>query len=475
MMNFNFLNAAIESTNGNEFKVLYLICNTLSLNRTNRVKIYRELFAEKCNLTEKQITRITNELEKKGLIKKDIVSNGRTTKNYYSLNLELIRDKNVPLNNIKEDKNVPLTDTQFVEDTNVPNNERNLDKNVLQTPSNRDKNVPLNNIEYKEIKLNKINNINNNNILKENKNKKVEIKKDCLKMEFENELKNEFENEIEKIIPSNEKINLDEKKTNNGKLLNSSTLENTESRQNELSTNTKGEDKDISRLYDGEILDKEENTNTKAENSPRNALNLKGGQLLSPSNNKRSEGLEMANKTNNNNTKAKANDQKAKSGSGLSNKAADGQTPSTSNNKRSEGLEIALNPIFNVICDLSDQDKTEMNRAFEEEETNQFADEQEKAIFDAPRQQREYQEEQQVQKENALNYKEVFEEYEKKIKYCRNSVSLNAIYNLFKKYAQQVAQKLDGQELEQAAQDYDKVKQAKVNKMFSLKAKSFQF
>lgn len=483
MMNFNLLNGALESTNGNEFKVLYLICNTLSLNKTNRVKIYRELFAEKCNLTEKQISRITNELERKGLIKKDIVSNGRTTKNYYSLNIEPIKDKNVPLNNIKGDKNVPLTDTRAVEDTNVPNYQSNLDKNVHQTPSNLDKNVPLNNIEYKEIKLNKINNIIKENIINEKDKKKVEIKKDfslnndTLKMEFENEFKNEFENNIEKKKTNKGKIlntsTLKIERAEQTKLNNSSTIENTKSKQSKQIDNSNSKDNDFSMLYECGLLDAKENNKTNTGSSTRNVYNFNEGQLSRQNNEKPLERQEMAQKGNYNNTKTTDNDSKAGNGSGLNYNPISGELSSPSNKKRLQGLKIALNPIFKVVCCESEFDLQEMEKTFEiEVEGNTvLADEQEKAILHCDEQQREYQEEQQTKRQNDLNYKEVFAEFAQKIKYCKNSVSLNAIYERFRKYAQQIAQNLNGSEFQEAAVLYNEVKEVKDEKNFTLKAK----
>jgi len=110
MINLKFLNKAVELTDGNEFRVLYTIANTISLKKEGRTRIYREMLSDMLGLSTKQITRLTNSLEDKGLLRKDLISNGDKTVCYYSLNLDIIdqkstsnRDKNVPLNNSKKE------------------------------------------------------------------------------------------------------------------------------------------------------------------------------------------------------------------------------------------------------------------------------------------------------------------------------------------------------------------------------------
>lgn len=98
------MNHAVEVADGNEFRLLYVIANTMSLKKEGHTKIYRDMLADKLGLSTKQITRLTNALVDKGLLKKDLVSENDKTVNYYSLNL----DKIDPKSTSKVDKNVPL-------------------------------------------------------------------------------------------------------------------------------------------------------------------------------------------------------------------------------------------------------------------------------------------------------------------------------------------------------------------------------
>lgn len=117
MINIKFLTKAIEIASGDKFRVLYLIANTISFKKENRTKIYREMIADKLNMSVKTVTRLTNELVEIGLINKDIVSNGTKSVCYYSLNL-----------------------TKFVQESDTSDS----------------KIVPLNKNEYKQIKTNNV-------------------------------------------------------------------------------------------------------------------------------------------------------------------------------------------------------------------------------------------------------------------------------------------------------------------------------
>lgn len=130
MLNLKFLNEAVKITNGNEFRLLYVIANLLSTKP--KVQIYREMLAEKLDLGVKQVSRLTDSLVEKGLLKKDVV-HIKVTKSvcFYSLNV----DKNVQI----VDKNVQIVDK------NVQITPSKMDKNVQLTAENVDKNVPLNN------------------------------------------------------------------------------------------------------------------------------------------------------------------------------------------------------------------------------------------------------------------------------------------------------------------------------------------
>lgn len=98
------MNHAVEVADGNEFRLLYVIANTMSLKKEGHTKIYRDMLADKLGLSTKQITRLTNALVDKGLLKKDLVSEKGKTVNYYSLNLDNIDQKSTS----KVDKNVSL-------------------------------------------------------------------------------------------------------------------------------------------------------------------------------------------------------------------------------------------------------------------------------------------------------------------------------------------------------------------------------
>lgn len=119
MINFEILNQAIGNVTSDEFAALYLIANTLSLKKENRVRLYREMMADKLGWLDenrpqyglKKVTRITNALVEKGYLKKDIVFvNQQKSVTYYCLNLQILDDKieastqkSVPLNNNKKE------------------------------------------------------------------------------------------------------------------------------------------------------------------------------------------------------------------------------------------------------------------------------------------------------------------------------------------------------------------------------------
>lgn len=142
MINLKFLNKAVELTDGNEFRVLYTIANTISLKKEGRTRIYREMLSDMLGLSTKQITRLTNSLEEKGLLRKDLISNGDKTVCYYSLNLDIIDQKST----LNEDKNVPLNkrEKELIKEKRVNNRnksekEENVDvKTKFKTECNED-------------------------------------------------------------------------------------------------------------------------------------------------------------------------------------------------------------------------------------------------------------------------------------------------------------------------------------------------
>lgn len=93
MMNYRFMNYALEHTEGNEFRVLYFIANTLNMKEVNRCKIYNEVIADYLNMNKRSVMRMTKNLEEKGLLKKDLVYDNGKSKVFYSLNYAVLNDK----------------------------------------------------------------------------------------------------------------------------------------------------------------------------------------------------------------------------------------------------------------------------------------------------------------------------------------------------------------------------------------------
>lgn len=137
MINLGFMNKAVELTDGNEFRLLYVIANTMSLKKEGHTRIYREMLADILHLSTKQITRLTNSLEAKGLIKKDLVCERDKTVCYYSLNLDIIGKKSTS----KLDKNVPLNNSkkEIIKEIKVNNSNKieKIDNNKIEDNNNR--------------------------------------------------------------------------------------------------------------------------------------------------------------------------------------------------------------------------------------------------------------------------------------------------------------------------------------------------
>ena len=151
MINLKFMNKAVELTDGNEFRLLYVIANTISLKKEGHTKIYRELLADKLNLSTKQISRLTNSLVEKGLIKKDLVSENDKTVCFYSLNL----DKKDQLSTSNLDKNVPLNKSkkELLKEIKVNKNKKEeiKEKELNKVEINEDLNTVLKPIKDFEI------------------------------------------------------------------------------------------------------------------------------------------------------------------------------------------------------------------------------------------------------------------------------------------------------------------------------------
>lgn len=78
----------------NEFMVAYFIINTMAIEKNDRVKMYRGELADLCNMSERNISRITESLNQSGIITKDIIGDAekKKTYNYYRLNWQKIEE-----------------------------------------------------------------------------------------------------------------------------------------------------------------------------------------------------------------------------------------------------------------------------------------------------------------------------------------------------------------------------------------------
>jgi DNA-binding transcriptional ArsR family regulator len=72
----------------NEFMVAYFIINSMAIEKSDRIKLYRSQLADLCNMSERNISRITESLNQLGIITKDLVGDAekKKTYNYYRLN-----------------------------------------------------------------------------------------------------------------------------------------------------------------------------------------------------------------------------------------------------------------------------------------------------------------------------------------------------------------------------------------------------
>lgn len=108
-----YLSKVGKKATGDEFKVLFFICNTLSLNKTSEIEIDRVTLSRLCGwwnedkatYSLKKISNLTNSLVEKGLLKKKLTFNKETLqrKTFYSiptLEDEKVMQKNIPSNSI---------------------------------------------------------------------------------------------------------------------------------------------------------------------------------------------------------------------------------------------------------------------------------------------------------------------------------------------------------------------------------------
>lgn len=78
----------------NEFMVAFFIINTMAIEKKDRVKLYRGELADNCNMSERNISRITESLNKMGIIQKELIGDAEKKKtfNYYRLNWQQIEE-----------------------------------------------------------------------------------------------------------------------------------------------------------------------------------------------------------------------------------------------------------------------------------------------------------------------------------------------------------------------------------------------
>ena len=124
---FEIMNALGAILQDEEFKVAYYILNRLALENTNRVKIYRAMLADLANKSERSISRITDKLDKKGIIKKDTVSDSKNRYNYYSIHPNI--EQSIAQNKGKLGKKEQETTQKIVTDDRF-NKKEKKNKNI---------------------------------------------------------------------------------------------------------------------------------------------------------------------------------------------------------------------------------------------------------------------------------------------------------------------------------------------------------
>lgn len=71
----------------NEFVVAFFIINTMALNKKDRVRIYRGVLSDLCNMSERNISRITDRLNEIGIIEKQLIGDTEKKKTYNFFNI----------------------------------------------------------------------------------------------------------------------------------------------------------------------------------------------------------------------------------------------------------------------------------------------------------------------------------------------------------------------------------------------------
>ena len=133
---FEIMNALGAILQDEEFKVAYYILNRLALEDTNRVKIYRAMLADLTGKSERTISRITDKLDEKGIIKKDTVSDSKNRYNYYSIhpNIEQQLTQNDEKLGYEKQETTPnlVTDDRFNKKEKKYKNKRNIKEKEIE-------------------------------------------------------------------------------------------------------------------------------------------------------------------------------------------------------------------------------------------------------------------------------------------------------------------------------------------------------
>lgn len=133
---FEIMNSLGTVLQDEEFKVAYYILNRLALEDTKRVKIYRAMLADLTGKSERTISRITDKLDEKGIIKKDTVSDSKNRYNYYSIhpNIEQQLTQNDDKLGHEEQETTPnlVTDDRFNKKEKKYKNKRNIKEKEIE-------------------------------------------------------------------------------------------------------------------------------------------------------------------------------------------------------------------------------------------------------------------------------------------------------------------------------------------------------
>lgn len=133
---FEIMNSLGTVLQDEEFKVAYYILNRLALEDTKRVKIYRAMLADLTGKSERTISRITDKLDEKGIIKKDTVSDSKNRYNYYSIHPNI--EQHLAQNDYKlgheEQETTPnlVTDDRFNKKEKKYKNKRNIKEKEIE-------------------------------------------------------------------------------------------------------------------------------------------------------------------------------------------------------------------------------------------------------------------------------------------------------------------------------------------------------